>query len=178
MESTDYLAKKVSPFAKRLVEEYIKGGMRSAEKAYLILRPNVSREGARNSGCRILRDPFVKAYLTELVKPDEKAQASAVEKYIARTEAVFKDAREEKKHLAALKCIEIGAKLEGAFGKEESDMQQYLKFRESVSSKRPQPQVQAQKVEVTVNVTGASPRVDMTAEIPSTKPEDLCVVNP
>lgn len=176
MESTDYLAKKVSPFAKRLVEEYIKGGMRSAEKAYLVLRPTVSRKGARNSGCRILRDPFVKAYLTELVKPDEKAQASAVEKYIARTEAVFKDAREDKKHLAALKCIEIGAKLEGAFGKEESDMQQYLKFRESVSSKRPQ--VQAQKVEVTVNVTGASPRVDMTAEVPSTKPEDLCVVNP
>lgn len=118
--------REISLKMKSFIEEYMKNGF-NATKAYqkIYLMTDAAKAGAAAS--RLLKKPKVKEYIKNL-KDIDKENLTTKNIILQESLDILKKAKEIDRYNDALRAIDIIAKLEGYYIKEESDRDVTIKF--------------------------------------------------
>jgi phage terminase small subunit len=117
--------KKLKHTEEMFIAEYIKNGGNGKE-AYMTVRPKASKETAKVNACRMLKRPGVQRALQD-VRGERLEEAIASQEYlIHEAHEIGQEARQDKSYGAALKGVELKAKLNHVFeDSKESDLMQW-----------------------------------------------------
>lgn len=110
---------------KNFVEEYMKNGFNGTKAYQKVYQQDLAKAGP--SASRLLNRPEIKAYIKNLKDIDEE-NITTKRKILQETLAILQDAKNESRFNDALRAIDIVAKLEGYYIKDENDKSVTIKF--------------------------------------------------
>lgn len=109
------------------IAEYLKNGQ-NGTKAYLALRPNGNERSASVSANRLLKKPSVIEAIQKAVDKKFDESIASREYLIDEAHEIGKEARGKGVYGSALNAVELKAKLNRLFDKDEPEMQGYFKL--------------------------------------------------
>ncbi|MHA2219030.1 MAG: terminase small subunit [Candidatus Hodarchaeales archaeon] len=127
------------------VIEYIRNGG-NGKKAYLAVKPNSSEKSAKVSACRLLKKPVV---IDAIQRTSEKRYDESIasrEYLINEAHEIGQDAFKKDKHGAAIKSVDIKAKLNHIYDETIDESATYSTLLQSIN----------------INIPGISRTIDVT----------------
>lgn len=117
----------LSPFETAFLAEYKSNGY-NATRAYLAARPDVQYTTATVNSCKLLQEPHIVRAIQALQADTLKTAAINKQGLILKASSITDRAEDSEQYSAALKGVELQAKLIGAFEDDADSEQKYSKF--------------------------------------------------